>query len=306
MSDLTKAMMRDLDAADKMFNIEGIVPEKTSKPCIWNLTELDGLIRQFPKDYRPYLFRGLYYLFFTSFKEDYYPKAMLDFQRAAALNPASPLPQYFIGAVYSKASFWTKKAWTSDVGRRASFSPPSFFTNSATPKTTFSIVVSFGSWFVGVNIVIPPPTWYRVLFISSQRGWPTIAVSVHFRLNNIVAEFSVRVFQVAEFMSLNVNDRIRSTLPPDSELGKSQIENSRMLSTAVSISGRYFKRSSFASNFSLFLRARSTSSTKLTIYTTAVLVSATTLIDVPYSFSLASIPSVRSLSLVTSRAFFSG
>lgn len=117
MNDLEKAMMWDLDTADKMFNIEGVIPEKTSKPCVWNLTDLDGLIVKFPKDYRPSLFRGLYYLFFTTFKEDYYPKVMLDFQRAALLNPTSPLPQYFIGQVYSKSSFWTKKAWASDAGR---------------------------------------------------------------------------------------------------------------------------------------------------------------------------------------------
>jgi tetratricopeptide (TPR) repeat protein len=117
MNDLEKAMRRDLDTADKMFNIGGVVPEKTSQPCVWNLTDLDGLIASFPKDYRPSLFRGLYYLFFTTFKEDYYPRVMSDFQRAALLNPTSPLPQYFIGEVYSKASFWTKKAWASDAGR---------------------------------------------------------------------------------------------------------------------------------------------------------------------------------------------
>jgi tetratricopeptide (TPR) repeat protein len=117
MNDLEKAMMRDVDTANRIFNIGGIEPEKTSKPCVWNLTDLDGLIAKFPKDFRPSLFRGLYYLFFTTFKEDYYPKAMLDFQRAALLNPTSPLPQYFIGEVYSKASFWTKKAWASDSGR---------------------------------------------------------------------------------------------------------------------------------------------------------------------------------------------
>ena len=114
---LDKAMMRDVDTANRMFNIEGVKPERTSKFCEWNLAELDALVARFPKDYRPWLFRGLYYEFFTTFKEDYYPPAMQNFQKAAFLKPSSPLPQYFIGQLHSKASFWTKKAWASDEGR---------------------------------------------------------------------------------------------------------------------------------------------------------------------------------------------
>lgn len=116
---LDKAMTRDVDTASKMFNIEGVKPERTSKFCEWNLTELDALVARFPNDYRPRLFRGLYYEFFTTFKEDYYPPAMQNFQKAALLKGSSPLPQYFIGQLYSKASFWTKKAWASDEGRDA-------------------------------------------------------------------------------------------------------------------------------------------------------------------------------------------
>jgi tetratricopeptide (TPR) repeat protein len=114
---LEKAMRRDLDTASRMFNSGGVAPEKTSKFCVWNLTELDELVKRFPTDYRVWLFRGLYYLFFTTFKEDFYPPAMQDFQKAALAKPESPLPQFFIGQVYSKASFWTKKAWASDEGR---------------------------------------------------------------------------------------------------------------------------------------------------------------------------------------------
>jgi len=117
MDDLEKAMSRDLGTADKMFNIEGVKPERTSKFCVWNLTDLDALVSKYPKDYRALLFRGLYYKFFTTFKEDEYASAMQDFQRAALLNPKSALPQYFIGQIYTKASFWTKKAWASDASR---------------------------------------------------------------------------------------------------------------------------------------------------------------------------------------------
>ena len=115
--DLEKAMLRDLSSSQGMFNIEGVTPEKTSKFCIWNLTDLDALISKFPTDYRAWLFRGVYYIFFTTFEEDLYPKALQDFYRAARLNPKSPLPEYFIGRVHNKESFWTKKAWASDADR---------------------------------------------------------------------------------------------------------------------------------------------------------------------------------------------
>lgn len=116
-NNLEKAMSRDFSTADRMFNIEGVKPETTSKFCVWNLTDLDTLVATFPQDYRPRLFRGLYYKFFTTFKEMYYDKALQEFQKAALLNPMSPVPQYFIGQVYTKASFWTKKAWSSDANR---------------------------------------------------------------------------------------------------------------------------------------------------------------------------------------------
>jgi tetratricopeptide (TPR) repeat protein len=117
MNDLEIAMKRDPKTADKMFSIEGTEPTKTSKPCAWNLTDLDTLVAKFPKDYRAWIFRGLYYQFFTTFKEDYYAKAFQQFQEAAVLNPNSPLPNYFVGEVHTKASIWTKKAWASDAGR---------------------------------------------------------------------------------------------------------------------------------------------------------------------------------------------
>lgn len=114
---LENAMKKDPDNGDRMFNIEGIEPERTSKFCIWNLSDLDNLVAKFPTDYRSWLFRGLYYEFFTTFKEDWYQIAAHNFRRAALLNPKSALPEYYTGRLYDKASFWTKKAWASDAGR---------------------------------------------------------------------------------------------------------------------------------------------------------------------------------------------
>ena len=65
--DLEKAMKKDLGTAEKLFNTGAVEPERTSKLCTWNLTDLDLLINKFPKDYRAWLYRGLYYKFFTTF-----------------------------------------------------------------------------------------------------------------------------------------------------------------------------------------------------------------------------------------------
>jgi tetratricopeptide (TPR) repeat protein len=117
LDDLEKAMRRDLSGADKIFNIEGVAPERTSKFCTWNLTDLDHFVAKFPRDWRPTALRGLYYQFFTTFKEEYYPNATAEFQKAAAIDPKSPVPVYLLGELHTKAAFWTKKAWASDAGR---------------------------------------------------------------------------------------------------------------------------------------------------------------------------------------------
>jgi tetratricopeptide (TPR) repeat protein len=115
--DLEKAMKQDLSSAANIFGSQGVEPERASKPCIWNLTDLDALVAKFPHDYRAWLLRGLYFTFFTTFKEDFYANARGEFQKAAAVNPKSPLPHYFIGRLYSKASFWTTAAASSDAVR---------------------------------------------------------------------------------------------------------------------------------------------------------------------------------------------
>ena len=117
LDDMDRAMQVNLSNADKIFNIEGVVPERTSKFCAWNLADLDSLATRFPRDWRPIALRGLYYQFFTTFKEEYYPNATADFQKAALIDPRSPVPPYLLGELHTKAAFWTKKAWASDAGR---------------------------------------------------------------------------------------------------------------------------------------------------------------------------------------------
>lgn len=102
--------MRDLDAAIKenyedakdVFNDGNTKPTTITQPCVWTQADLETLERRFPQDYRPPLYLGLYLAFFYSFdlESDYSP--VLDaFHRGATRNPASPLPEFFIGELYS-------------------------------------------------------------------------------------------------------------------------------------------------------------------------------------------------------------
>lgn len=114
---LERAMRADLDSADKIFNIQGVVPEKTSDFCTWNLTDLNALSSSAPKDWRPLALLGLYYQFFTTFNESYYPQATAAFQKAALINGRTPVVPYLMGQLHTKSAFWTKKAWASDSAR---------------------------------------------------------------------------------------------------------------------------------------------------------------------------------------------
>ncbi len=118
MDDLEVAMKQKLDDADKIFNSGGTKPDAAPPSiCAWSLSDFDLLARKFPKDYRALLFRGLYLSFFTTFDEKYYQQAMSELQGAAAANPKSSLPHFFMGRLYAKASFWTKSAWASEEGK---------------------------------------------------------------------------------------------------------------------------------------------------------------------------------------------
>jgi len=79
--DLERAMKIDLRSADRIFNISGVEPDRTSPPCSWSIADLDLLNKNVPNDYRISLFRGLYFRFFTTFKEDYYPWQCSSFRK---------------------------------------------------------------------------------------------------------------------------------------------------------------------------------------------------------------------------------
>lgn len=114
LDDLESAIREKLDNPDSVFGARGTKPEiSNNNRCVWTMGNLDVLAQKFPRDYRVPLLRGLYISFFVTYDENLYPEATRELQRAALLNPRSPLPQFFVGALYVKQSFWSKTAWTS-------------------------------------------------------------------------------------------------------------------------------------------------------------------------------------------------
>ena len=102
MRDLDAAIREDYESAKDVFNDGNTKPTTTTRSCVWTQSDLNTLQRRFPKDYRPPLYLGLHLTFFYSFdlNSDYAP--VLDaFHRAATLNPASPLPPFYIGQLYA-------------------------------------------------------------------------------------------------------------------------------------------------------------------------------------------------------------
>jgi tetratricopeptide (TPR) repeat protein len=100
--DLYTAISANVKDADNLLNSGGVEPEDKSEPCSWYKPDFDQLVKEYPADYRVYLFRGLHYLVFQRFNKanQYAQQPILDFSRAATLNPKSPLPQYFLGKSY--------------------------------------------------------------------------------------------------------------------------------------------------------------------------------------------------------------
>jgi tetratricopeptide (TPR) repeat protein len=113
MADLETAVNQNIDSADKVFMSQGTKPD-TSDAILWSQSDIDNLVQRFPKDYRSYLFRGLYFHFYATFSEMYYQQSMQEFQKANALNPRSRLPYYYMGHLHTQSSMWSKAAWTSD------------------------------------------------------------------------------------------------------------------------------------------------------------------------------------------------
>jgi tetratricopeptide (TPR) repeat protein len=102
MRDLDAAIRENYEDAKDVFNDGNTKPTTTTQPCVWTQADLDKLEGRFPQHYRPPLYRGLYLTFFYSFDLDSdYSQVFDAFHRAATLNPASALPEFYIGELYS-------------------------------------------------------------------------------------------------------------------------------------------------------------------------------------------------------------
>lgn len=125
MDDLEKAIHADLAHATKITNSGGIAPEQTASICTWTQPDMDSLVQHFPIDYRSYLFRGLYFDFFTTFNDnEALRKAALDeFHKATEANGGSALPHYFAARALSNWAF-IKQIGTSDEQRKALYRAP--------------------------------------------------------------------------------------------------------------------------------------------------------------------------------------
>lgn len=111
MNDLENAIKIDLSNTNHVFNTGGVKPEDDSNPTTLQKKDLDLIIAKYPDDYRVYMFRGVLYIFFTTYGEKYYMPALNDLKQAKKINPNSALVSYLLGFMYQKATFWTKAAW---------------------------------------------------------------------------------------------------------------------------------------------------------------------------------------------------
>jgi tetratricopeptide (TPR) repeat protein len=103
MADLDSAIQYDYENAGEVFNDGNVKPTTSKDPCVWTQPDLDALEQQFPTDYRPPLYRGLYQNYFLRFDVESDRKEVIAaFQHSAELNPTVAFPLFFIGQLYTQ------------------------------------------------------------------------------------------------------------------------------------------------------------------------------------------------------------
>jgi tetratricopeptide (TPR) repeat protein len=112
LADLETAVTTNVDKTNDVFNTGSVKPEDDSSQTSIHKRDLDALVASHPMDYRPLMFRGLFYLSFTPYgDESNYSRAIEDLIAAQRLRPGSALVSYFIGFVYYDMGLMTKAAW---------------------------------------------------------------------------------------------------------------------------------------------------------------------------------------------------
>ena len=96
--DLERAVRLDPGAAVYLFSVPPNEPKASTPRCKWNIADFDELGKEYPTDYRVYLFRGLSYeQFGSSGHKEYHVRALANFQKAIAANPKVGLTYYYLG-----------------------------------------------------------------------------------------------------------------------------------------------------------------------------------------------------------------
>jgi tetratricopeptide (TPR) repeat protein len=116
MEDLDKAIHANLADSTQFVNSGAIAPENAASACTWTEPDMAALVQRYPADYRAYLFRGLYYGFFTQWNQDSLKPAIENLRQAVEMNASSALPHFFIAHILSRA-FSIKRLGMSDAQR---------------------------------------------------------------------------------------------------------------------------------------------------------------------------------------------
>lgn len=97
----------NLDPGDAI-NVSIVKPDAPAPQGTWVKKDFDDVIKRYPRDYRGYLFRGLYYRNFgILLNSQDYKSAENDFNKAIGLNPNSATSQYLLGTlIFKKAGFF--------------------------------------------------------------------------------------------------------------------------------------------------------------------------------------------------------
>ncbi|MHB8486048.1 MAG: tetratricopeptide repeat protein [Candidatus Acidiferrales bacterium] len=118
MNDLEAAIKVDPSNEGDVFNTGGVKPEENGNPTALQKKDLESFVARYPRDYRSFLFRGLFYASFTAYDEQYYAPALRDLEQARKLSPTSSMVSYFLGTLYQKQTYWTK-AGAADISNSA-------------------------------------------------------------------------------------------------------------------------------------------------------------------------------------------
>src|SRR2546428_4383596 len=111
LTDLDTVLKSDPSSPNEAINTGATKPEDhPSNSTVLNLNDYNTLIKQFPNDPRTYMYRGLFYSFFTLFDENNFVLAANDYKKAISLNSHSALAYYLLGELYQKSTFFTKEA----------------------------------------------------------------------------------------------------------------------------------------------------------------------------------------------------